>query len=127
MDQDEESRSHTQCDSDTVDILGIGADKIEFTKDSCCYSSSGLHGDICEEYERQICKSENFVRSLVFIGFQMGNTEPLQSLKYISEREVEMYGKGKRELLTWFGKPRRTLSLNETNLFAVFCDILRRG
>lgn len=125
MDRDEESRTHTQCGCDTVNILGIGGDKIEFTKDSCCYSC-GLPGDMCEEYQRGNCKSENFVKSLVLVGLRMGYTEAMESLTYISEREFEMHGKGKKELLTWLGKPRRTLGVNGTNLFAVFCEILRR-
>jgi superfamily II DNA helicase RecQ len=125
MDRVEESRTHTQHGCDMVNILGIGMDKIEFTKDSCCYSC-GLPGDMCEGYQAGTCKSENFVSSLVLVGLSMGNREAVESLTYISERGFQMYGRGMRELLTWLGKPRRTSGLNGTNLFAVFCEILRR-
>ena len=125
MNHDDESKSHVEENCEIKELFGWGSENVSFVDNSCCFKC-GLPGDMCEDYVDGSCSSFNFVKAFVLIGIHQGKLEVLDSIKKVAGREFNMKERGWSEILKWFGKPCRSLGFNGTNLFAVFCEYLRR-
>ena len=126
MDRDEESRCHIESDCGIMNMFGWGSDGIHFVDNSCCYNC-GLPGDMCVDYIDRSCRRFNFVKAFVLVGMEVGRVEVLSGISKVAGREFNLSGRGRSELMKWFGRPCRSLGFNGTNLFAVFCVALQSG
>jgi superfamily II DNA helicase RecQ len=125
MNRDDESLDHSEEECEIMNVFGWGSEDVRFVDNSCCYNC-GLPGDMCEDYISRSCSRFNFVKGFVLVGVQGGNLDVLESVWKVAGREFDISGRGLSELLRWFGRPCRSLGFNGTNLFAVFCESLRR-
>jgi hypothetical protein len=107
---------------------------IRFMPDSCCFAC-GYPGDLCESYkEGKVCEMNNFIVQGFSQALHDGETkgdafrEIFVCIKKVSQREfIYNTRSGKKEFREWLGQKGRWEGFNCSNMFRVFCEMIKMG